>query len=168
VERFGVGGVAGRVGGCGSVGVDNSDGCSSPVEDRTLREERRANNSGMDTEDRCGWESTNSATARCTSESGTWARAVLVSEVVSEAEGLAARGSAPGKLGVLEAKMVDEVAAVEVEGAVAVLEVIERLMGSSLSSAAMSNWVDEACLLMYLPRESLRRFEVGPDIDLAA
>jgi hypothetical protein len=168
VERFSAGGVAGRVGGCDSVGIDNSDGCSSPVEDRMLREERRANNSGMDTEDRHGWESMNSAMAWCTSESGTRARAVLVSEVVSEAEGLAARGSVPGKLGVLEAKMVDEVAAVEVEGAVAALEAIERLMGSSLSSAAMSNWVDGVCLLMYLPRESLRRFDVGPDIEWAA
>ena len=59
-------------------------------------------------------------------------------------------------------------AAVEVEGAVAALEVIERFAGSSFSSAAMSNWVSEARVPVYLPRESLRRFEVGLDIDLAA
>ena len=93
---------------------------------------------------------------------------MLVSVAASEVEGLAAYGSAPGTFGVLEAKMVEEVAAVEVEGAVAALEAIERFVGSSLSLATMLNWVVEACLLMYLPRESLRRFEVGPDIDLAA
>ena len=64
--------------------------------------------------------------------------------------------------------MVDEVVAVEVNGAVAVLEAIERFAGSSFSSAAVSNWVSEAHVLVYLPRESLRRFEVGLDIDWAA
>ena len=133
-----------------------------------LKEERQATSSGMDTEDRHGCESTNSVTVQCTSESGTRARAVLVSVAASEAEGLAARGSAPGTFGVLEAKMVDEVAVVEVDRAVAALEVIERFVGSSFSSAAVSNWVSEACVLVYLPRESLRRFEVGLDIDWAA
>ena len=93
---------------------------------------------------------------------------MLISVAASEAEGLVARRSAPGMLGVLEAKMVEEVAAVEVEGAVAALEAIERSAGLLLSLATMSSWAVEACLLMYLPRESLRRFEVGPDIDLAA
>jgi len=156
------------VGGCDGVGVDIRDGCSSPVKEGTLREERRASNSGMDTEDRHGWESTNSAMARCTSKSGTRARAVLVSEAISEAEGLAAHGRAPGMFGVLEAKMVAEVAAVEVDGAVAALDAIERLAVSTFSSTAMSNWVVEACLLTYLPRESLGRFEVDLDIDWAA
>ena len=64
--------------------------------------------------------------------------------------------------------MVDEVAAVEVDGAVAVLEAIERLVGPSFSSAAMSSWVAEARTLVYLPRESLGRFEVGLDIEWAA
>ena len=66
-----------------------------------LRDERRATSSGIDTEDKHGWESTNSVTARCTSESGTRARAVLVSVAASEVEGLAARGSVPGTFGVL-------------------------------------------------------------------
>src|SRR5216683_6893028 len=103
----------------------------------------------MDTEDRHGCESTNSVTVRCTSESGTRVQAVLVSVVASEAEGLAARGSAPGMFGVLEVKMVDEVVAVEVEGAVAALEVIERLVGSLFLLVAMSNCVDEARVLIY-------------------
>ena len=64
--------------------------------------------------------------------------------------------------------MVDEVAAVEVDGAVAALEAIERFAGSSFLSTAVSNWVSEARVLVYLPRESLRRFEVGLDIDWAA
>jgi hypothetical protein len=64
--------------------------------------------------------------------------------------------------------MVDEVAAVEVDGAVAALEAIERFAVSLFSSAVVSNWVVEARLLVYLPRLSLRGFEVGPDIDLAA
>jgi hypothetical protein len=64
--------------------------------------------------------------------------------------------------------MVDEVVAVEVDGAVAALETIERFAGSSFSSTAVSNWVIEARLLVYLPQVSLRGFEVGPDIDLAA
>ena len=64
--------------------------------------------------------------------------------------------------------MVDEVVAVEVDGAVAVLEAIERLEVSSFSSVVVSNWVVEARALVYLPRVSLRRFEVGLDIDLAA
>ncbi len=151
MERFGVGGVVGREGGCEGPGIDVGDGCSSLVVEGTLKDEMRATSSGMDTEDRRGCESTNLVTARCTSESGTRARAVLVSVAASEAEGLAARGSAPGMFGVLEAKMVDEVAAVEVEGAVAALEAIERLAGLSFSLAAMSNCVDEARVLMYLP-----------------
>ncbi len=92
---------------------------------------------------------------------------MLVSIVASEAEGLAAHESASGMFGVLEVKMVDEVVVVEVEGAVAALEAIERLVGLFLS-AAMLNWVDEARLLKYLPQESLRRFKVGLDIDWAA
>jgi hypothetical protein len=60
--------------------------------------------------------------------------------------------------------MVDEVAAVEVNGAVAALEAIERFVGSLLLLAMMSNWAVEACLLVYLPRVSLRGFEVGLDI----
>ena len=64
--------------------------------------------------------------------------------------------------------MVDEVAAVEVDGAVAALEAIERFVVLLFSSAVVSSWVVEARLLVYLPRLSLRGFEVGPDIDLAA
>jgi len=96
-----VGGDAGWVGDCKGPGVGVGDGCSSSVIEETLREERRATSSGIDTEDRRGWESTNSVTVRCTSESGTRARAVLVSVAASEAEGLAARGRAPGTFGVL-------------------------------------------------------------------
>jgi hypothetical protein len=96
-----VGGDAGRVGDCEGPGAGVGDRCSSSVIEETLREERHATNSGIDTEDRRGWESTNSVTARCTSESGTQVRAVLVSVAASEAEGLAARGSAPGMFGVL-------------------------------------------------------------------
>ena len=47
--------------------------------------------------------------------------------------------------------MVDEVAVVEVDGAVAALEAIERLVGPSFSLAAMSSWVAEARTLVYLP-----------------
>jgi hypothetical protein len=64
--------------------------------------------------------------------------------------------------------MVDEVAVVEVDGAVAALEVIERSEVSLFSSAVVSNWVVEARALVYLPRVSLRRFEVGLDIGWAA
>jgi hypothetical protein len=64
--------------------------------------------------------------------------------------------------------MVDEVAAVEVDGAVAALEAIERFAVSLFSSAVVSNWVVEARLLVYLPRLSLRGFEVGLDIGWAA
>jgi hypothetical protein len=64
--------------------------------------------------------------------------------------------------------MVDEVVAVEVDGAVAVLEAIERLEVSSFSSVVVSNWVVKARALVYLPRVSLRRFEVGLDIGWAA
>ena len=61
--------------------------------------------------------------------------------------------------------MVDEVAVVEVDRAVATLEAIERLAVSLFLSAVV---VVEARLLVYLPQLSLRGFEVGPDIDLAA
>jgi len=96
-----VGGDAGQVGDCEGPGAGVGDRCSSSVIEETLREERRATNSGIDTEDRHGWESMNSVTARCTLESGTQARAVLVSVAASEAEGLAACGSAPGMFRVL-------------------------------------------------------------------
>ena len=96
-----MGGVAGRDGGCEGPGVGVGDRCSSSVIEETLREERRATSSGMDTEDRCGCESTNSVTVRCTSESGTRVRGVLVSVAASKAEGLVARGRAPGTFGVL-------------------------------------------------------------------
>jgi hypothetical protein len=119
--------------------------------EETLRDERRATSLGIDTEDKCGWESTNSVMARCISKSGTRAWAVLVSVAASEVEGLAACGSVPGMFGMLEAKMVEEVAVVEVEGAVAALEAIERSAGSSLSLAMISNLVVEAHLLVYLP-----------------
>jgi len=61
--------------------------------------------------------------------------------------------------------MVDEVAVVEVDRAVATLEAIERFAVSLFLSAVV---VVEAHLLVYLPRLSLRGFEVGLDINLAA
>ena len=60
--------------------------------------------------------------------------------------------------------MVDEVVVVEVDGAVAVLEAIERFNVLLFSSVVVLNWVAEARALMYLPQVSLRGFEVGLDI----
>jgi len=92
----------------------------------------------------------------------------LVSIAASEAEGLAAHGSAPEMFGVLEVKMVAKVVVVEDEGAVAALEAIERFVGSLLLSAAKLDWASEAHILVYLSRVSLKGFEVGLDIDWAA